>query len=599
MPSEGRASSRRRTSPPSLNWGRQTTGFQSGATLGLDTTNALNGSFNQNQVISNPNSGTNVLNVTKLGAGTLILSANNTYTGTTTVAAGMLQFSKPGALYSGNTALWTASKIVVDSGATLAVNYGGSTDFTSAQVATLAGLGTATGGFLRGSTLGLDTTNVVGGNAIYNGFIGNPNAGTNTLTLAKLGTNTLTLLKNNTYSGGTVISDGTLAVSTISSVGTAQPLGIGKNITLTGASAAAPGALDYTGNGATLAQNITVSTGDYGMVANTGIGTLTLSGSISKNGSVLTLAGHAITVTGSITGSAANSDLNIGSTAYLGRTSVTLSGTNFYNGPTIITEGSTLLTSVNGALPVATPTAVTLGASTDAPFQVNTLDLEGTSQTVSSLTAMGSATNQIISSDGGGTSPSTGTGTITVVYSGTGTNTFTGSLGQATGARLASNFGLILGGTGTVALTAANTYTGGTSVASGGLVLANGTNGSATGSGALTVASGATIGGAGTSQSTSFTINGNVEVGNGIDATSQTQLLGSSASSFSSANLAFNLGTGASLGESNTLSLGATPITFTNTLLTFQSPRRGRHYARVPAIRSSRQAVSLIPPRTG
>jgi hypothetical protein len=122
-------------------------------------------------------------------------------------------------------------------------------------------------------------------------------------------------------------------------------------------------------------------------------------------------------------------------------------------------------------------------------------------------------------------------------------------------------------GTGTTTLTAANSYTGGTTVSSGALLLGNGTNGSATGTGSLTVAAGATIGGVGTSNSSKFSINGNVIVGNGTDVTSQMTLTATLASTITGANLVFNLGSGVTKGESNVLNLGATPVTFSNTTL--------------------------------
>ena len=123
-------------------------------------------------------------------------------------------------------------------------------------------------------------------------------------------------------------------------------------------------------------------------------------------------------------------------------------------------------------------------------------------------------------------------------------------------------------GSGTLTLSGSNPYSGGTTVRAGALLLGNGSNGSATGSGTLSVVQGATIGGAGSSRSSSFTINGNVLVGNGTDVTSQTTITGTSASTLSGANLMFNLGAGANQGQSNVLNLGATPITIANTTLT-------------------------------
>jgi hypothetical protein len=102
------------------------------------------------------------------------------------------------------------------------------------------------------------------------------------------------------------------------------------------------------------------------------------------------------------------------------------------------------------------------------------------------------------------------------------------------------------------------------------LLVQNGTSGSATGSGTLTVNIGGTVGGAGTINASAFNLqtNSQVIVGTGADVTSQMTLTGQTASTITGASLAFNLGVGATQGESNVLNLGNTPITFTNTALT-------------------------------
>ncbi|MEI8122629.1 MAG: autotransporter-associated beta strand repeat-containing protein, partial [bacterium] len=90
--------------------------------LGIDTTNA-GGSLTYNGTIANVGT---TLGLTKLGTGTFILSANNTYTGATAVNSGTLQIGSNGT----TGALANSSNITVASGATLAFNrtdsYGGS-----------------------------------------------------------------------------------------------------------------------------------------------------------------------------------------------------------------------------------------------------------------------------------------------------------------------------------------------------------------------------------------------------------------------------------------------------------------------------------------
>ena len=190
-----------------------------------------------------PLSGT--MGVTKSGLGTLVLSGANSYAGATTVNGGVLLFAKRTALYGGDTAQWTADNIVVNSGATLALNVGGDGEFTSGDVGLLSGLGSAAGGFRSGSILGLNTTNAAGGVFAYASVIGNP--GGNMLGVNKLGSGTLTLGDANTYTGATRISQGVLSVACITNGGLVSSIGMSgprsDNLVFAG------GALRYTGPG--------------------------------------------------------------------------------------------------------------------------------------------------------------------------------------------------------------------------------------------------------------------------------------------------------------------------------------------------------------
>jgi autotransporter-associated beta strand protein len=153
----------------------------------------------------------NNLGLTKSGAGVLTLSGTNTHSGPITVTAGTLRVAGQTSLFNNTPANWTASNIIVQNGATLALNVGGAGQFTASNLDTLKTLGTATGGFLTGSRLGIDTT---GGDLSYSGGIANTNAGANVLGLTKLGTGTLTLSGSNTFTGSVLVAGGTLEVQT-------------------------------------------------------------------------------------------------------------------------------------------------------------------------------------------------------------------------------------------------------------------------------------------------------------------------------------------------------------------------------------------------
>ncbi len=136
--------------------------------------------------------------LTKIGTNTLTLSGTNTYTGGTTVSAGILTTGSAGALGS------TSGQLTVNTGGTLDM---GSQNLT---VGNLTGTGGTISGTSGTRTLTIGQGDGTGGN--YQGAIQNGAAGTTALT--KTGTGTITLSgTNNTYTGATNISNGTLLIN--------------------------------------------------------------------------------------------------------------------------------------------------------------------------------------------------------------------------------------------------------------------------------------------------------------------------------------------------------------------------------------------------
>jgi autotransporter-associated beta strand protein len=218
-----------------------------------------------NPVYSGALSNTNgSASLTKVGADTQTLSGANTYSGVTTVNAGTLEFAAPTALYDGSTSFWTGAKINVASGATLALGVG-TGQFTAANVHSLftGGIFNATStatGLQLGATIAFDTT---GGSFTQSSTIGpignSTGANGGAIGLTKLGANTLTLDQQNTYTGLTTVSQGTLIVSGKISGADAAYGTLGGNGTIVGTTSVQAGGALYPGaNGATTGQTLTL-----------------------------------------------------------------------------------------------------------------------------------------------------------------------------------------------------------------------------------------------------------------------------------------------------------------------------------------------------
>jgi len=156
----------------------------------------------------------------------LILSGTNTYTGTTLVQSGRLQFAKQASLYNNSDTNWTKENISVNSGAMLALNVGGDGEFTSANVTKLLENLTVdidNNGFRGGSRIGFDTSNAAAGEfTIADAIHDSTGIGAGSLGVWKHGANTLILSGENSYTGYTYVFGGELVLagnSTYGSVG--------------------------------------------------------------------------------------------------------------------------------------------------------------------------------------------------------------------------------------------------------------------------------------------------------------------------------------------------------------------------------------------
>jgi autotransporter-associated beta strand protein len=298
--------------------------------------------------------------------------------------------------------------------------------------------------------------------------------------LVKDGTSTLTILTNNTYSGTTTISNGTIQVGnggTTGSLGTGS-IAVSGNLvynrsdivtvanTITGSGSLqqlGPGTLILTANnsyGATTIVAGTLQIGNGGTSGSLGTGPVYL-----NNGAKLVFA-HSDNI------AIANSINGAGSISSLTPATVTLTGANSYTNGTTITQGtlSTTLLARGGA-----PSGIGASSSAAANLILNggTLQYTGPAATTDRSFTLGLLGGSIDASGAGNaalnmsnlapiafnTIPPPSMTTLTLTGTSTGANTLAA---QITDPGQGGVTGLHKTGAGTWVLTAANTYTGGT-----------------------------------------------------------------------------------------------------------------------------------------
>ena len=463
----------------------------------------------------------------KAGAGKLVLTGTNTYSGSTQVIAGTLNIQ-------GADALDGTSGITVSTLAALQLQ--GGIALVSTAPLTLNGTGTGTAGALENvsgsntfsgpitlgsaSSIGVDvagdtlflTANTItnGGNTLTlvgagNGYISSPISGSGGLTMSSTGTWTLdgaSAFSTNTYTGTTTVNSGTLQLAS-TGFGTLGN-GSSNNVVVTG------GTLDLNGK----SQNIGSLSGSGGTVTNstTSLATLKLTGSSSN------------TYSGSITGKIKLQQFGTGIT--------TLAGANSFTGVTQIDHGAISVTN-NSALGTgsgASSSGVTVASG--AALQLSNNITTTTAVPITSLVGTGLSGNGALESISGnntftgpitlGTGGATigadaGTLTLSSTIGGSGQNlTLVGAgnlnLSGAVGTGAGS---LTMNGNGTLTLGVANTYSGGTNLNTGTLFFADPAS---LGSGTFNIAAGTTVnytGSAGTvANNLNFTGSGNVVLGN-------------------------------------------------------------------------------------
>ncbi len=334
------------------NFGTHTPTFISGKPVVFDISNSAN-TFTVSQTM---NQAGGVL--TKLGAGTLVLGGSNTFTGTTTLSAGILSVGADANLGSGNA--------LVFDGGTLQISGTGLTSYAAGAIGSHAVTLTS------GKTVGFDIADA--GNTFNVSQVLNQGGGG----LSKTGVGTLVLSSANSYTGATILSGGTLSVGLDANLGSGNALVFdGGTLQITGTALSTfasgvigthavtltagktvgfdinnvannfivsqvlnqgAGGLTKSGNGPlvltgtnTYSGPTTVNAGVL-QIGNGGTTGSLGSGSVTNNSSLVFNRSDVLTVSGGISGN--------GSLVKNGAGTLTLSGASAYTGPTLLNTGT-------------------------------------------------------------------------------------------------------------------------------------------------------------------------------------------------------------------------------------------------------------------
>ncbi|MEO6848172.1 MAG: autotransporter-associated beta strand repeat-containing protein [Chthoniobacterales bacterium] len=449
---------------------------------------------------------TSTVALVKGGSGTAALSGPNTYTGGTTLNAGTLALNNASAIGTG--ALTITKVSTIDNTSTMPVtlsthnNQNWNADFTFKGT---NDLDLGDGSVVMNGTRTVTTT---AGTLSVDGVI---SATTSTYGLTKAGVGTLELNGANTYIGNTTVNAGTLAINNANALGYGS-LVIAKTSALDNTSGMAvtlatnntqnwnanfsfgsiiPFATDdlNLGTGGVLlggTRIVTINQGiltvggtisgaqsSYGLTT-AGEGTLLLTGNNTFLGALTINVGSTVQLgDGSLNGSLATTKITNnsvlafnqpidktftsvisgkGSVVQNGPNILTLSRANNYTGGTVVNSGTVQLGSATGAGAATSPLTVNTDGMTSGTFDIN-----GFTTTVGALSGTG------------GTILNNGSTAKVFTTSSTTSSAFAGTISDGL-----SQLSFTKAGTGTLTLTGANTYTGGTRINAGTLALGNG-----------------------------------------------------------------------------------------------------------------------------
>ncbi len=259
---------------------------------------------------------------TQSGTGTAIFTGADIYTGATAITNGALQLGTQSGSIVGS--LPATSAVTLGSGTNSGLFIlGDGSNPVSQTLASLATSGTGVNNAVVGGNPTLNSTLTMNntGAIAYAGNLGGSGTNQNNLALTMTGTGVFMLSGNNTYTGPTLIQNGTLQIANGSALpnGTALTLGNG----------AVSGILDLDGNGVTVSALSTSGTGTANIIGNSNTNS---SGALSFNGAgTSTFGGSILNAIG-----AGNQTVSL----TVGSGTLIVTGTNVYTGGTNIFGGA-------------------------------------------------------------------------------------------------------------------------------------------------------------------------------------------------------------------------------------------------------------------
>jgi autotransporter-associated beta strand protein len=286
--------------------------------------------------------------LTKAGAGTLTLTGNNTYSGTTTINAGTLSVSGGVAILdTGTVSLANTAEVVLSIAA-------------SERIGSLIG-GGSTGGTVSvasGQTLTIGET----GTNTYEGIF----AGSGSVSKVSAGNLTLTN-SSSSLSGGVKIDNGSILVAGIGNTGANSSLGTNGTIQLGAETSVGTlvwnGAADETTDKVIDLKSTTTTSSGGTITSNVTGYTLTFTSNMISTGSgdkTFTLNGVGNTVFAGNIVNGANTTMSFTKS---GAGNATLSGTNTYTGTTLITAGTLQIGGGSTTGSLSTSSAITNNAT--------------------------------------------------------------------------------------------------------------------------------------------------------------------------------------------------------------------------------------------